>query len=292
MTKKIILACFALAILALFGSLILNFTTQSKVSADNKEVQKSNFATKVFQNYKNISSLPADKRREAFNALPAENQVKLYRQGKALQLVKTQNLSRLQKATMLKSISSTPSSADLERTFENQEDFALLARYNTLIENESLHDRKAAFRNSSAEDMSNFWKIHLASRLAEDETLSQSQSDLISNVIEFIKTAHFEILEEGAAKTKLDEEIEELTGQINALFTEEKAVEIFARLGGPAYCEEPDENSLLARDCSCRQSWRECNRDQACSGGGCDSTWFGCGFIWLQSCNGECRRFE
>jgi hypothetical protein len=294
MNKKTILACFALLILGLLGSLIFNnFATQNKVSADSPEVRRSNLARKVLRDYTDISSLPANKRQEAFEQLPTENQVKFYKLNKAFQLVKSRNLNPKGKNLILKSISSTPSRADLEKALENQEDLELLERYIDLISIESVYDRKIAFRGSAVGDMGEFWKIHLAFQLANDETLSQAQSDIISNAIDFIKPEFFDESSQEVDREQLAEDIEEMTDQINIYFTEEKAVEIFARLGGPGECEPPAEsNDLLRRDCSCRLTWRECSSSSACSSGGCDSTWFGCGFIWVQSCNGECRRAE
>ncbi len=141
--------------------------------------------------------------------------------------------------------------------------------------------------------MPNIWKVQLAYYLASDADLNNSQQEFILQTIDFLTPEAFEFPKADVERIKFEEEVQKFETEAQQLFTKEKAFEIFARLGFSGNCESPNiysEMPEIASECSCSQSYGGCSTTNFCASGGCNSTWYGCGFIYVQSCNGECRR--
>jgi hypothetical protein len=164
----------------------------------------------------------------------------------------------------------------------------------------SISKRKAMFRNASAKDRSNLWKVHLALYLASQPDFSVEQKVLLTDVISYITPELYQLIEsDSESKTNVESSAEPLTKRALALFSKQEAAKIFTVLGSKN--EQPNcENSLIDDvpialppggvhpDCNCHRGIGDMCR-YGCIGTNCATDSWGCGLGWLLSCNGtEC----
>ena len=143
----------------------------------------------------------------------------------------------------------------------------------------SLPARRDAFRAMTDEQRSEILRYHLFKELNEREgrrELSGTQHAIIAQTI-LLVTADF-VAHHGAGT------IDTLNVQIKEKFTGKDAREIFAQIGGP---EPVARRNHVATDCSCSRESDYCSL--SCAGNGCTTSDYGCGTLWVYSCNGLCR---
>lgn len=263
-----------------------------------------------------------NKRQKAFSDFSAEDKASIFKLHLALQLVKYPNLSKEQKDIILESIT-TITSDIYDRTkqrseFEtqslesrsgslftsqeaveifaslggNSQDVKMIRKYQNIVGLPSFPERKITFRKLLSTDMSNLWKVQLAFYLVKDKTLTNPQKEFIVRMIDFVRPSLFEVLKNADKKSEPDENIQILESEALTLFSEQKALTIFNKLGFTGNYEpswDDFDPVLEGGDCTCRSGGGDCSGSLACAGSSCESTWFGCGFLYLQSCTGVCR---
>ena len=189
------------------------------------------------------------------------------------------------------------------------EDIEMIKEYQRITSFPSFPERKIAFRKVSSAQMSDLWKLQLAFYLVQDDKLNNSQKEFILRVIHFANPSVYKGLKTYNEKSNLnskiqvanlDKEIKTLEDEASSLFSEETLSTIFKKLGFTGSYKSSNVNNSIVADggdfeipvsspsCTCRSG--DCSEATVCASGGCESTWFGCGFIYVQSCNGECRR--
>jgi hypothetical protein len=142
--------------------------------------------------------------------------------------------------------------------------------------------RRAVFRVMEPSEQLRLWQEHLKLQLTRDD-LTEGQLALVEWTIAEA-SSFFESSDREAV-------LEEANERMVAEFSEEeryKARAIFATLGGT-----PAGESLAIGGCSCNTGSDFCGTptslDEDCLEGGCDEANWGCGWLWLQDCNGECE---
>lgn len=317
MNKNNNLALIALLLIGLISSLTLNLSAQNRVSAENNQTQKADSETNVLERYIEISSLPLDKKKAVFVKITPVERSNVFKFHLALQFVNRPTLSQEQKNIILEGISALSADAyDKSKDKTNiqiqtqsveerakilfsknefieifaklggdKEDVAILQKYRDLVSISSKAKRKQSFRESSAKDMSNLWKIQMAYYLAKDTELNKPQQEFMLRIIDFLKPSMYESSRKDNEEAEFDKILQEITNEARTLFTKEKYVEKIFNLGD---AESDLENT---NDCNCRKTGEaDCLQDTTCASGGCNVVWIGCGAFYLQSCNGECRR--
>lgn len=134
--------------------------------------------------------------------------------------------------------------------------------------------RRDAFRAMTNEQRSEMWRTHLAK--AMNRSLTTEQRDIVVQAIALATPEFF-----GHHGT-LDS-----LGIKNA-FTGKDAREIFTQLGGP----EPRNHHTLVVAPSCEYSHSSDYCSTNCFGNGCTVSEYGCGTLWVYSCDGLCRVAE
>jgi hypothetical protein len=271
-----------------------------------------------------------NKRPKAFSDLSAEDKASLFKLHLVLQFVKRPNLTQEQKNIILESVSTITSDSYNKESSEkrlkaqqdasvleqkvksvfprregaeifaslggNQEDIEMLQKYVNIANLPTVAQRKKSFRQSSATDKGNLWKIQMAYYLAKDEELNGLQRDFILRMINFINPRMFELTKGSAERDKMEGIVMNLKTEADNLFLEKKSIKIFASLASSkeASLKDLPINPNLApppADCTCRQGWTSCSSGYTCANGGqCVATESGCGFFWYYECNGDCLR--
>jgi len=276
--------------------------------------------------YVSMSVTPTDKRRSAFSEMASFEKASLFKFHLAFQLVKRPELTEDQQTLILETISRISNdtyemqNAEKRATAEqnaavlqsaavrifrpkdvsnifaglggNEADISLLERYRNITFIESNSARKQAFRELSAKDKSDVWRTQMAYYLATDDTLNDSQRKFILRVIKFLTPANFETPDGPVDRKMTNGELGALELDAKAVFDDAKIRRLFASLGNPGICAVKASPVLRLEgtpDCSCSLSYNDCSQTTTCSSGGCEQTWYGCGFLWLQWCTGECR---
>lgn len=133
--------------------------------------------------------------------------------------------------------------------------------------------RRDTFRAMANEQRSEMWHTHLAKALSRN--LTTEQRDIIARAIALATPEFF------AHHGNLDS----LT--IKDTFTGKDAREIFTQLGGP---EPRSHHAIVSPSCECSHSSDYCSTN--CFGNGCTVSEYGCGTLWVYSCDGLCRVAE
>ncbi|MBX3291457.1 MAG: bacteriocin fulvocin C-related protein [Acidobacteria bacterium] len=280
----------------------------------------------ALDDYISITSLPADKKRRAFREASPADRATFFRLHLALQLVKLPDLTEAQAKLVLDAISvinrDTYDVSNIEKRalaerdaldlqnrslsvfspIKTSEIFAglgggpdeleVLTRYQSIIRVDSISDRKSLFRRLSVVERTKLWAIQLAYHLATDEELNSHQKEILFRGIKILRsTALEENCEAEFAGTALGKELTELELDAIASFDKREFNKVFVSLGGSGNCTIKGAYvTEVNPDCGCSLSYNDCTQTTTCSSGGCTKSCFGCGFLWLQSCNGECRR--
>lgn len=329
MRKKNNLALLTLFIAGLFSLFTLNTLAQESATARTRQSQKANLENSVLQNYIDISSLPKDESRRFFSNLSAEEKANIFKLHLALQFIKRPNLTKEQKDLILEGISiAIPDAYDknnpekLEKSrqdggvvgqkarvlFSKQEFFEIFAdlgggttEINLLkkyldISALSVPERKEVFRNDSANNKSNLWRVHLAFHLAKQPGLNSRQMEIILEVITFATPELYEIpIDSPEWRVKVHEPIQLFTSRALEVFSRNEIVKIFSNLGGkkPSLRDNIAPEGGIVPDglCNCSRQWADCEGITFCTGmcevppggGG------GCGFMDWYNCDGKCH---
>lgn len=134
--------------------------------------------------------------------------------------------------------------------------------------------RRDNFRAMTNEQRSEMWRTHLAKAL--NRNLTTEQREIIAQAIALSTPEFF-----AHHGSNLDSLI------IKDSFTGKEAREIFAQLGGP---EPKSHHAVVAPTCECSHSSDYCSTN--CFGNGCTVSEYGCGTLWVYSCDGLCRVAE
>jgi hypothetical protein len=149
--------------------------------------------------------------------------------------------------------------------------------------------RKAVYRALSADAKSGLWRIHLTRFLTEHPELTEEQRGVIVNAIALVTPRLFEIAENDPNwLLETHPQVELLEKRALEVFPRGVAVEIFTHLGTPAPSYTMDDEGGIEVDAACEcntDSWWSCDN---CAAGGCKKTIIGCGWLWLNKCNGRC----
>jgi len=144
--------------------------------------------------------------------------------------------------------------------------------------------RQGIFRALPPTVKAELWREQLEA-YAADGTLTQAQRKYIANLVPELG----ELMTERLTK----EQTTQYETRILGLFDRRLASRVFANLGTPS----PLLESATSSTCGCNQSSAfSCTTitgpDEECAAVTCDSTSWGCGFLWLWSCDGQCRAKE
>jgi hypothetical protein len=96
-----------------------------------------------------------------------------------------------------------------------------------------MSDRRNFFRNCSARDKSNLWRVHLALQLVKRPELNGGQVRIILDAIS-LSSSEFFAATNGTPteKTKADDALQSLTRRALGAFRKNEAAEVFANMGG------------------------------------------------------------
>ena len=93
-------------------------------------------------------------------------------------------------------------------------------------------ERRDFFRNLSATDKSNLWRIHLALYLAARPEMSKEQKEIVLESVSLATPELYEVMKgEAAGRSKSSEALQSLTKRALEVFPKNEAAEIFAQLG-------------------------------------------------------------
>jgi hypothetical protein len=179
-----------------------------------------------------------------------------------------------------------------------------------------LKNRKASFRNASANDKSGLWKTHLALFLVKRPELNEWQKAVILAAMSLVTPEYFAIQPTDSAwKAKVRDPSRLLEAQILSAFSLDDGAKIFATLGDDAELAksstsvflksinykplsdsgpykwthsrfEGQEMALERSSCQCSTDSDWCHMSSACTGTNCSPTQSGCGTFWSYPCNG------
>ena len=184
-----------------------------------------------------------------------------------------------------------------------------------------LKNRKASFRNASANDKSGLWKTHLALFLVKRPELNEWQKAVILAAISLATPEYFATRSTDSAwKAKVRDPSRDLEAQIVNAFSLEEGAKIFATLGDDAEVAKSSASVFLksinykplddrgpykqwvnsrfgnqdmeleqSTSCGCATQSDWCSYWKMCILGNCSSTQDGCGTLWNHPCNGVCR---
>lgn len=328
MSKRMFCISFLLSVIGLFSTMTISVNGQ-KTSASAKS-SNANVKDEFVQKYKDVSALTAPERKAFFKNASAKDRSNLWKTHLALYFVKNPNLNNEQKDLILESISiSTPelfeftadnsskeitlqslaqhalgvfSKTEAAEIFANlgggTTEIELLQKYQD-ISAVSMLKRKNLFRDASAKDRSNLWRVHLALYLAKQSELSNEQREFLVDVISFATPELYQLLEDNSqTKAKVKSSAEWLLARALILFSRQEAAEIFTKLGGKD--EQPNSvNNIIDElppntdipatpDCGCHRGFGDMCTN-GCIGTNCRTASWGCGFLYALSCTGtEC----
>lgn len=144
---------------------------------------------------------------------------------------------------------------------------------------------KNSYNLLSAGNKSEIWKQHLQNYLT-DKSLSNFQKEIVGSFISVISPEIFMSRETGRAFLA-KEEVAKLVYTSKKAFTINQIYNIFGKLGGETTSFEEDPGS----GCTCNASSSFCSgQNVTCinSMWQCTTSSSGCGWLWLQECNGRC----
>ena len=179
----------------------------------------------------------------------------------------------------------------------------------------SMAERRRVFLAASAKDKSDLWRTHLALYIAKHSELADAQKIIILEGMSLATPEFFAVPFGGADwKDKVGAPIKAFQNHILGVFSKPNAGKVFATLGDPQFPGEPaiarfasplstepardDSRSMfvLARfdapampDCECNKDESFCGVNYVCGNGQCQYTQYGCGYFWLNQCNGNCN---
>jgi hypothetical protein len=327
MSRRMFCVSFLLLVIGLLSA--MTFSVNGQKASANTESSNANVKDEFVQKYKDISALTAPERKAFFKNASAKDRSNLWKTHLALYFVKNPNLNNEQKDLVLEAISvSTPElfemSADnsskeitlqslAQRAFgvftktEAAEIFAnlgggaaeinLLQKYQDISAVSTLK-RKSLFRNASAKDRSDLWRVHLALILAKQSELSNGQREFLQEIISFATPELYQLLEDNSqTRAKVKSSIEWLLARALTLFSKQEAAEFFTKLGGKdeqsnsvsSFIDEvPIDIGPNTPDCGCHRGFGDmCSN--GCVGTNCRTSSWGCGFLYALSCTGtEC----
>lgn len=136
--------------------------------------------------------------------------------------------------------------------------------------------RRAIYGALSLGARTSLWSEHLRSVLLAEPGLRAEQKQLVVEVLYSLER----YMVEDASGHELREDLRK---RAEGLFGADFGREVFATLGPLSLSAE-----ALGVQCSCSVDSDWCNSGYECFTGGCDVTNFGCGTLWLYSCNGSC----
>jgi len=213
--------------------------------------------------------------------------------------------------------------ADIFAGSEKTEDDILKMYYD--ISALPLTERKASFRNASANDKSSLWRTHLALFLVKRPELNEWQKEIILTAMSLATPEYFEVGPKSPAwRTKVRDPLRSLEEQILAAFSFEDGAKIFANLGNytevvkrtPTHAwpvllssinykqlsdsgpykertgnqfENQDRITRAGGPCTCSTQSDWCPITGSCNSTDCKPTESGCGTIWSYPCDGACR---
>ncbi|MDQ3799673.1 MAG: bacteriocin fulvocin C-related protein [Acidobacteriota bacterium] len=322
---KVFLLLLVAEIIAVSSTIIVN--AQKAVSSDPNPLP----ATKVvednsIQNYKKISSLPEEKRRDFFIAASAAQKAGLWRIHLALAVTKHPTLNKDQRAILMEiaplltnesfekpSDNNSSKTALLQSIFQRSvavfprafvaetffrlggsvEDIKLLEDFQSV--SALLPSRKkAAFGDFSYKAQSDLWRLHLGMNLFyRSGSLNPAQKTIIFDLIEFAGPEIYEVVKiEPIRKTRIDEPMKAFAQRISGAFSsrQEEAEEIFFTLGSKAWKgdnpEVPEDLDDSGRLCQCSSILSMCGLFNSSCSG--DNCYINpfCGIIYLMICDG------
>jgi hypothetical protein len=307
------------------------------------------------QRYGEVSTLPMEKRRAEFGKASPKEKSDLFRTHLALYVAKHPELSNYQNQIILDGMAlATPERYEVPTnspdwklkveeplkqfqgrvlaSFSRDEGAKIFATMGQVDAQDDLlqkyreisqlpmGDRRAAFRNASAQDKSDFWRVHLALYVARHPELSEAQKVIISAGLSLVKPELFDVrFDSPDWSAKVAEPLKEFKNNILGVFTKEQAARVFATIGDANYPSDVPrvkpstvsqvssqlqgnqssgdmfvltrfaaKNTLPWADCGCNKSESYCGSSSHCGNDTCNTTQYGCGYFWLNTCNGGC----
>lgn len=181
-----------------------------------------------------------------------------------------------------------------------------------------MRERRAAFGNASPKNKSDLWRVHLALYIAKHPEINEAQKVIILEGMSLATPELFDVrFDNPEWKTKVTEPLRQFKNHALGVFSKEEAGKAFATIGDPQYpdvgprvkpstasqvssrqlgYESRSDMFTLSRfaatnfDCSCNRDESWCGAGYHCGNDGCDKTVYGCGYFWLNTCNGGCLR--
>lgn len=161
--------------------------------------------------------------------------------------------------------------------------------------------RKAVFRTLSADRKSGLWREHFQRFRHEHPSLTKNQISLLSRLSDMPLENEFET---DSVHRTTTADIQKLESEARSLFSANVARELFDVLGTPEATYRTLASVRLGvvlklrgvfnvsanAQCACSDAANGCGDGYACvtTASHCDSTNYGCGFLWLRTCNGLC----
>lgn len=330
MLNRMFRCSFLLLFIGLF--FVVTFSVNGQKVSANIESSDADVRNEFVQIYKEVSTLTAPERKVFFRNASPKNRSNLWKTHLAFFFVKNPNLNNEQKNLILETIAMSTAelfeisnNSDKEVTLQllsqralgvftkkeaseifgnlggEVDEIKLLQNYQD-ISAFSISKRKAMFRNASAKDRSNLWRVHLALYLASQPDFSVEQKELLTDVISFITPELYQLIEsDSESKTNVESSAELLTKRALVVFSRQEAAKIFTILGLGSKNEQTNcESSLIdvvpidvppggsRPDCNCHRGIGDMCR-YGCIGTNCVTDSWGCGLGWILSCTGtEC----
>lgn len=159
--------------------------------------------------------------------------------------------------------------------------------------------RRAAYQFTSDTLKSDFWREHLENYLTNHPQLTDDQRQVLLEGIQMVTPQFFAALsqkDDNLIKRRSRAQLSFLEVRAQAVLSHQQIGEIFAQLG-PATSEfvllapQGDQPKVIPirPSCSCAQTHDFCPNGAGCGrGAGCVGTSVGCGWIWVNGCNGSC----
>lgn len=293
-------------------SMLAENSYAQKVAVKSDETQKS-AKKSILQQYIDISSASTGEMRKIFGELSAVDKAEMFRLHLSLQLVKRQSLTAGQKEFILDALSQiTPdlyadNNAKREKTKQNvelltlqakalfapkevfeifgnlgsAEDLVRLKKYESLAPL-TMASRRQVFREASAAEKEDFWKIHVVMYFYENRGMHAYQNSFLLSLSDFLTPSNFVFSSESPEwEKKIVKPSQDIFQRAQQLFSKEETYNLLSRLGGVP--GNSDIASLLP-NCQCHRGWADACID-GCVGNICEPTW-GCGLLFLYSCNG------
>ncbi|MFL6263992.1 MAG: bacteriocin fulvocin C-related protein [Thermoanaerobaculia bacterium] len=151
--------------------------------------------------------------------------------------------------------------------------------------------QKVVFSGLSPEERSKIWAERIQRYMETHRKLSSDQMALLADALDLVRhTTLFARDVEGTDEQMWDlfykESLKEIKERAQQLFSRDSIIEIFGNLN-----KNPNSMTKSADpDCGCNTGSDFCGTSHMCSGGGCWGSGMGCGWVWLENCNGVCAR--